>query len=259
MASIKQLTYEKINVPTFKLSLPSNNQEIIYRPYMVEEEQILMMALEGASTSDNDEEILHALRQIATNCIVSPTNINITSLPLYDLQYFFIKCRSKGVGNMVELNYQCQAPSENGEICKTEVKHFLDLDTVEVTKDPSHDPTIRLTPDVGILMKYPSLDILKRMNKTPKTETEATFELIAECVENVFDSETVYEDVPKEEILELLKKLTIKQFNQIKHFFETIPEIAPVVEIKCPKCGNKQDIKIEGLSSFFASSLDTQV
>lgn len=257
MSSIKNLTAEKISIPTYELSFPSNNQKIIYRPYLVEEEQILLTALEGASTSDNDDEILHALRQIATNCIVTPNNINVSALPLYDLQYFFIKCRSKSVGGIVELNYQCQAVVD-GQTCNSEVKHLLDLDTVEVTKDPRHDPIIRLTPDVGIKMKYPSLDILKKMNRTPKTETEATFELVAECIENVFDSDTVYEDVPKEELLDLLKKLTIKQFNAIKLYFETIPEIAPVVEIKCAKCGNKQDIKIEGLSSFFASSLDTQ-
>jgi hypothetical protein len=240
----------KIDVPTFDIELPSG-PKIKYRPFLVKEEKILLMAAAGNDEKDSSE----AIKQVLQNCCVLPEDLDISTLPTFDVEYYFLKIRSKSVGETVELSYGCQnmVDDENGKpkICNTIMQFEVDLDKVKTIKDKKHSTTIKLTKDVGIIMKYPKLDITsKGINDE---NIEGVLDLIVECMESIYDAEDVHEmkDTPKEETKNFILGLTQKQFDKIKEFFLTMPKLKYKTKVVCTSCDFENTVEVEGLQSFF--------
>jgi hypothetical protein len=226
-----------IATPEFKTSIPSTGEEIVYRPFLVKEEKLLLMAMEG-----NDEsEITSAVMKILDNCILSDVDMN--TLATFDIEYLFLKLRSKSVGEVIELKV--------AHVIETDCKHTTDVnvnvDDITVVGEIS-DGKIMLTDDVGVKMSYPTLG---QINNLALTNTEDLFKLIISCIDFIFDADDVYNEFKEDELMSWLETLNQSQFKKISDFFENMPKLSTTVDWTCEKCGEKDSIKIEGLQSFF--------
>lgn len=233
----------KHSYPTFELELPSSGKSIKYRPFIVKEEKILLLALE----SEEEAQIREAVKNLIKNCVI--TRIKVDELPSFDLEYLFLRIRAASVGEVVTMNVVCKDDNE------TQVEVSIDLNTVEVYKPEGHTNKIMLTDNMGILMKYPSMDRFidsEFLNKDIKTEE--VFEFIADSIEQVFDSEEVWDasTTSRKEMLEWVEHLTNKQFEDIQQFYETMPKLQHKFTVKNPKTGVESEYIIEGMQNFFA-------
>lgn len=238
----------KIDVPVFNLDLPLSKQTVRFRPFLVKEEKILLIAME----SEDEKTIIDAVKQIINNCCLD--EIDVDTLPILDLEYFFLNLRARSVGENVNLQYKCNNVV-NEKPCGNLVK--IDINLLEVKPDlsTSIDNNIKLDDGLGIVMKYPDVGILNRYQQ----ETEETFsvdkiiDMIINSVECIYDKETVYhrKDISNQEMIEFIESLPQKQFKMIQDFFESVPKLQKTVKFKCDKCGYDEDIVIEGLQSFF--------
>ena len=198
----------KLDVPTYEMELTSGDT-ITYRPFLVKEEKILFMALEGESPN----EMGRAMKQIITNCVTE--TINIDNLPLFELENILLKIRSKSVGEKAEIAYLCQETHED-EVCNNRIELNVDLNDVELEIIENHTKEILLTDTIGILMRYPKLDLMDR--NIDLTDTDETFRIIESCVEFVFDEESTYamDDYSEDERTEFFESLTQEQFTSIR-------------------------------------------
>lgn len=233
----------KHSYPTFELELPSSGKSIKYRPFIVKEEKILLLALE----SEEEAQIREAVKNLIKNCVI--TRIKVDELPSFDLEYLFLRIRAASVGEVVTMNVVCKDDNE------TQVEISIDLNTVEVYKPEGHTNKIMLTDNMGILMKYPSMNRFidsEFLNKDIKTEE--VFEFIADSIEQVFDSEEVWDasTTSRKEMLEWVEHLTNKQFEDIQQFYETMPKLQHKFTVKNPKTGVESEYIIEGMQNFFA-------
>lgn len=229
----------KIDNPLFEMNIPSQNKKVTFRPFLVKEEKILLIAQQGGE----EREIIRALKQILQNCI-QDTDFNAEDLTTFDLEYMFLKLRSKSVSNIVKLQYQ---DNEDEKIYDFEI----DLDTIEVQFDPKHTNKIQITEDVGMIMKYPSVNIV---NDAPQTgdPVEVMDHLIRSCVDKIYDSENVYDvkDYSKEEVNAFLDDLTIEAYDRIREFFDTLPKMYYELNYTNDN-GNERKIELTGLRDFF--------
>lgn len=231
----------KLNVPQYKVTLPSTGEHLNMRPYLVKEEKILLMALE----SQDSEQITAAIRNIITGCY----NIdNPDVLTSFDLEYLFLQLRAKSVGEKLQLRYTCQQ-----EDCDISTPAELDIEKLEVS-GLDNENTYILDEDMGlgISMKYPTLDALKDMNSANLNTAEGLLELVRVCIDTIFDKDTVYkvEDQTKEELNDFVGSFTAEQFKYVQEFFLSVPTVTYKTEFVC-KCGAKNDIELKGLQSFF--------
>ena len=236
----------KLDIPIYELKLPSNDKKLSYRPFLVKEEKILLMAMEGG----DDGEVTTAIKQIINNCILTD-KIEVESLPLFDIEYILLNLRARSMGDIVKTNYSKKGCLE--EKCEP-IEIEIDINTIEVHKDPTHDSKIELSNDVGIIMKYPDIDMMsKYTGKLDKENADDAFNLIISCIESVYDKENVYSrtDYTPDELTEFVEGFTQNQFKKIEKFFDTLPKMYKDVEFNCEKCGYKEDIRLEGLASFF--------
>ena len=233
----------KLDVTTYEMELTSGDT-ITYRPFLVKEEKILFMALEGESPN----EMGRAMKQIITNCVTE--TINIDNLPLFELENILLKIRSKSVGEKAEIAYLCQETHED-EVCNNRIELNVDLNDVELEIIENHTKEILLTDTIGILMRYPKLDLMDR--NIDLTDTDETFRIIESCVEFVFDEESTYamDDYSEDERTEFFESLTQEQFTSIREFFDTIPRLRFRDIYECDKCGNESELVMEGLENFF--------
>tara|TARA_R110000823_G_scaffold207435_3_gene338006 strand:- start:282 stop:1010 length:729 start_codon:yes stop_codon:yes gene_type:complete len=237
----------KLDVPIYKLNIPSSGKEISYRPFLVKEEKILLMAMEGG----DDKEITTAIKQIINNCVVDD-GIEVDNMPLFDIEYMLLNIRARSMGDVVKTSYV-------NKKCKREdcspVEIEIDLSTIEVSTDENHKSKIELNDKVGIIMKYPSMYMMdkKTIGKDRDASTEDVFEVISECIDKIYDADNVYNqsDYTKDELKEFVDSFTSEQFKQIQKFFDTMPKMYKDVVFSCEKCNYKEDIKIEGLAGFF--------
>ena len=236
----------KLDVPTYEMEL-SSGDTIPYRPFLVKEEKILFMALEG----EYPNEMGRAMKQIKTNCVTE--TINIDNLPLFELENILLKIRSKSVGEKAEIAYLCQETHED-EVCNNRIELNVDLNDVELEIIENHTKEILLTDTIGILMRYPKLDLMDR--NIGLTDTDETFRIIESCVEFVFDEESTYamDDYSEDERTEFFESLTQEQFTSIREFFDTIPRLRFRDIYECDKCGNESELVMEGLENFFVQS-----
>jgi|TARA_R100000030_G_scaffold97881_1_gene87210 hypothetical protein len=235
----------KIATPTYELELPSTGQTIQYRPFLVKEEKLLVLALE----SEDMKQITTAIKSVIKGCIQTK-GIKVETLPTFDIEYLFLNIRGKSVGEEVEVSVI--AP-DDGE---TEVKLTIGLDEIEVKKNDDHTRQIKLDDTLMMEMKYPSLEqfISSNFDFNEKNQMEQSFDLIASCIDKVYSEEEVWAagDFTKKEVKEFLEQMNSSQFKEIESFFETMPKLSHTVKFKNPNTKKENEIVLEGLSSFFA-------
>ena len=233
----------KIATPTYELELPSTKQKIKFRPFLVKEEKLLVLALE----SEDTKHITTAIKTVIKNCI-STRGIKVEELPTFDIEFLFLNIRGKSVGEEVEVSIV--AP-DDGE---TSIPVKIDLEDIKVVETEGHTKQIRLDDSLMMEMKYPSLDqFIKNNFDFEDNNVDKSFELIATCVDKIFNEEEVWStaDVTKKEVIEFLEQMSSTQFKQIEKFFETMPKLSHTVEVKNPVTKVKSTVVLEGLSSFF--------
>lgn len=228
----------KIDQPLFDLTIPSNGKKITFRPFLVKEEKILLIAQQ----SGNDTEIIRAIKQILNNCIQE--DIDIDALAIFDLEYMFLKLRAKSVNNVVKLSYR---DTEDEEIYDFE----LDLDTIEIEIPEKVNSKIEINENVGMTMKYPSASITDRF-KDFENEVDLMTFFIVNCIDTIYDEENVYvtDDFSEEDITEFLDGLDVKSFEKIREFFENIPRLYHKIEYT-NSAGNERSIELTSIKDFF--------
>ena len=235
----------KIATPTYELTLPSTKKKIKYRPFLVKEEKLLVLALE----SDDSKQITNAIKAVLKSCIET-RGVKVETLPTFDIEYLFLNIRGKSVGEEVEVNII--AP-DDGE---TEIPITIQLDDIKVQEGEGHEKRIKLDDNLMMEMKYPSLDEFIKNNFDIKgdVDIDKSFELIGSCIDKIFSEEDVWStaDCTKKEITEFLGQMNSVQFKQIEKFFDTMPKLSYQVEVTNPKTEVKSTVVLEGLSSFFA-------
>jgi hypothetical protein len=235
----------KISTPTYELELPSTGQTIKYRPFLVREEKLLVLALE----SEDTKQITTAIKTVIKNCIETK-GIKVESLPTFDIEYIFLNIRGKSVGEEIEVNIICP---DDGE---TTVPVKIFVDDIKVQKNSEHDNKIKLDDSIMMEMKYPSLEqfIKSNFDFTSDNTMDQSFELIGSCIDKIFTEDEVWvaADVTKKELMEFLDQMNSVQFKEIEKFFETMPKLAHTIKVKNPKTDIESEVVLEGLSSFFA-------
>ena len=239
------MTLPKIEVPTFEMIIPSTEKKVKYRPFLVKEEKVLLMALEG----NDQKEIANAIKQTIKTCCLE--DINVNELAPFDIEYFFLKLRTKSIGDTIDLTYVCQNKKGKAD-CKNTIEFSVNVDKVEVIKNPKHTTKIDLTDTVGVIMKYPDVEETLAQN-LDETDIEEMFNLITTCMDSIYDEATTYKmkDTDQTETKEFLDGLTQAQFMKIRDFFETMPKLKYETTLLCDKCKGKNKVEIEGLQNFF--------
>jgi len=232
----------KLNTPTYELEIPSTDEKIQYRPFLVKEEKILMMALE---TKDN-AQIVNAVKDIVNECTFN--KINISTMPMFDTEYIFLQIRSKSVGEVSKLKLLC--PDDK----KTYADVELDLNEVKVQVGDDHTNKIELTDDMGIIMTYPSIDSFSESG-IQDINASNMIDVIGTCILQIYEQkgEKVYEakDQTKKELTEFIEQLNTKQFQDVQKFFDTMPRLKHTIKLKNPKTKKTSEVTLSGLNDFF--------
>ena len=235
----------KIATPVYELELPSTGQTIEYRPFLVKEEKVLVIALE----SEDTKQITSAIKNVIKNCIRTK-GVKVEDLPTFDIEYLFLNIRGKSVGEEIEVNVTC--PDDG----VTQVPITINLDDIQVQKNEDHSNRIKVDDSIMMEMKYPSLDqfIKNNFDFDDKNAMDQSFELIATCIDKVFTEDEVWavEDCSKKEIVDFLEQMNSSQFKEIEKFFETMPKLSHSIKVKNPKTKKENEVVIEGLAGFFA-------
>ena len=233
----------KIKTPTYELVLPSTGKKIRYRPFLVKEEKILIIALE----SEDVKQITTAIKDVIGGCILT-RGVKVDKLSTFDMEYLFLNIRGKSVGEDVEVLVTC--PDDN----KTKVSVVIPLDDIEIVKDPKHTKDIKLDDDLKMRMKYPSLSQFINSNFNPNdVGLQESFDLITSCIDQVYNEEESWSasDCSKKELTDFIEQLNSKQFKEVENFFDSMPKLSYTVEVLNPKTKVKNKITLEGLSDFF--------
>lgn len=235
----------KIEHPIHEVYLKSLNKTIKYRPFLVKEEKLLIIALE----SEDNKQITTAIKTVIKSCILTK-GIKVESLPTFDIEFLFLNIRGKSVGEVVEVNIICP---DDGE---TEVLTKINLDDIKVQKSEEHSNKIKISDDLMMEMKYPSLEqfIKSNFDLNDANVMEQSFEMIANCIDKIYSEDEVWAaaDCTKKEINDFLESMNSSQFKSIEKFFETMPKLSHKVSVKNPVTKVESEVVLEGLSSFFA-------
>ena len=235
----------KIATPSYELELPSTGETIQYRPFLVKEEKLLVIALE----SEDTKQITTAIKTVIKNCILTK-NIKVESLPTFDIEYLFLNIRGKSVGEELEVNIICP---DDGE---TQVPVKINLDDIQVQKNENHTNKIKVDSAIMMEMKYPSLDqfIKSNFDFNDKNAMDQSFELIGSCIDKIYTEDEVWStsDVTKKELSDFLESMNSSQFKEIEKFFETMPRLSHTIKVKNPVTEIESEVVLEGLASFFA-------
>jgi hypothetical protein len=237
----------KISTPQYELVLPSTGKTIKYRPFLVKEEKILILALESQST----KEITNAIKQVLKDCIITK-GIKVEELPTFDIEYIFLNVRGKSVGESLDLIITC---GDDGE---TQVPVTVFIDQIKVEEDPEHKRDIQLDTDLVLRMKYPSLDQFIKTNfdfsaEQSSSSIDRSFDIISSCIDVIFNAEESWSaaDSTKKELTDWIETLTPNQFKEIEKFFDTMPRLSHTVKVINPKTKVESVVTLEGLTSFF--------
>ena len=235
-----------LNTEKYSMTLPSTGKKLSFRPFLVKEEKVLLLAQEAGKIN----EMTNALKTIIKNCTFG--KVEVDNLPFFDLEYMFIKIRSKSVGEISNIKVTC--PDDN----KTTVPVKIYIDEIKVVKSPDHNNDIKLDDKLTLRLKYPSLDEFIKSNfdfsSRDDGALEQSFEIIATCIDQVYNEEESWaaSDCTKKELLEWVETLNTNQFKLIESFFTTMPKLSHTLKVKNPKTKVENDVTLEGLSSFFA-------
>ena len=235
----------KISTPTYELELPSTGKKIRYRPFLVREEKILIMALE----SEDTKQISNAIVQILSDCIATKT-VKVSELSTFDIEYLFLNVRAKSVGETVEVNVTCP---DDGE---TQVQMEINIDDIKVQKDPNHSNIVKIDDRLSMKLKYPSLEQFVENNfEVNETDSDVnkSLSMITSCIDMVYNAEESWssKDCTKKELKEFVEQMNTKQFKEIESFFTTMPKLSHTIVVKNPKTEIESEVVLEGLASFF--------
>ena len=235
----------KIATPTYELELPSTGESIQFRPFLVKEEKVLVLALE----SEDTKQITTAIKAVIKSC-VQTKGIKVEALPTFDIEFLFLNIRGKSVGEKIEVNIIC--PDDE----TTEVPVNIDLDEIRVQKNDEHTRQIKIDDTLMMEMKYPSLDqfIKNNFDFENKNAMDQSFDLIASCVDKIYSEDDVWaaDDCTKKELKDFLEQMNSSQFKSIETFFETMPKLSHKIKVTNPKTKVESEVVLEGLASFFA-------
>lgn len=240
----------KLPVPTYTVKCPSGTV-VTFRPFLVKEEKLLMIAMQ----SKDQETMFNTTQVILENCVTPYTDIKITKLPLFDVEFLFLQLRARSIGEVVKLKYACNQKVEaNGEskVCGAPSEYEVNLLEIKPSFGAGHTKKVPISPTMGLLLQYPTFRSLVQLKKETLT-TEESFAFISGCVESIWDEDTVYQlkDAPKDEVSEFVNSLSHKHIEAIDTFFDTMPKIEHILKYACPKCKYEEDIVVRGLESFF--------
>lgn len=240
----------KIDVPIYETKLISNGKTIRYRPFLVKEQKIFLMAAE----SNDPNETVNAIKQVINNCVID--DIDVESLATFDIEHLFIQLRARSVGEVVSLKYNCNntVKDEEGKekVCGGKVSFDLNVLEISATKDPEHTNKIQVTEKMGIVMKYPTFKTVNKLDIN-SNDMEQILDVIIGCIDYIYDEEKIYyaKDSTKEELIEFIESLTQGDLEKIQKFFDTLPKFKKDLKFKCGKCGYEDDIVVEGIQNFF--------
>jgi DNA-directed RNA polymerase subunit M/transcription elongation factor TFIIS len=240
----------KIDVPINNVKLLSTGKNLRFRPFTVKEEKLFLMANE----SEELNNIIDTIKQILNNCILD--EFNIDSLPIFDIEYLFLNIRARSIGEVVNLKYKCNndvldEETKEEKKCSNLVQIDLNLLEVEPNKQKGHTTKIEITEKMGIMMKYPTFEILKNFKEGDPGDS--IVQMTVNCIEYVYDADSIYyaKDSTNEELIEFIESMQSKDLEKIKSFFDTMPKIKTDVDFKCNKCGHEEKIEVEGIQNFF--------
>lgn len=230
----------KINNAKYTTVVPSTGQTIEFRPYLVKEEKILMMAME----SNDQKQILGATKDVITSCVYD--DINVDELAMFDIESLFLALRSKSVGERIDLKIKCEECNHMNDI-------QIDFDDVEIPSVDKEDKVIMLTDDIGITLRYPSYSDVSKIKPGSEDSVDTAFEMIMACIETIFDSEAVHnaKTEGKKAVKEFVESLNSQQFAKISEFFEKMPAVSYDLHFECSNCKTKNNKDLRGIQSFF--------
>lgn len=230
----------KLNTPTYSLVLPSTGEEVKFRPFLVKEQKLLMLAQE----SENNKEMLDTVVKIVSSCTFN--KVDPTHSPLFDIEYVFLKLRAKSVGENVEVTLLCPDDEE------TYTTKKINLDKIEIEVDESHSNEIQLTEQIKLIMKYPQMSDMNQINTQDNSQINLVFSVLKHCILEVQDGDTSYQkvDISDKDLEEFIDSFDTEQFEKIMTFFETMPKLKEKVQVTNPKTQVTSEIVLEGLESF---------
>jgi ribosomal protein L44E len=231
------------NSPIYKLKVPSTGTDINYRPFLIKEEKMLLIAQQ----SEDPMVMVESLKNVIASCVKS--DIDVNTLATFDLEYIFTQIRAKSVGEHVDLTLRCDTCADE----KATANVTIDLTKIEVEKPKEHTNKISLYDDVGIIMKYPTFDILKKLESVDVSDLDEVFDVVAKCVDSIYTTDEIFHanEQSPEELMEFLNNLSSEQFAKVQKFFETMPRIKYDIEYDCPICKKHHVKSLEGLNNFF--------
>lgn len=230
----------KVETPIYTLALPSNGQAVKYRPFIMKEEKALLFAYQS-----EDEVVLNdTLKNVVKACTFE--SVDVDNIPIFDLEYIFVQLRINSVGGTATLLSKC-------DVCNSSTEFTVDLEQVKVDKRETHKNDFTLFGKVGVVMKYPTFEVVQRLRQLDLTNTDSIVDLIIEHIDYIYEAEKKFPaaEQSREELVEFINNLTQAQLGMIKDFFDTLPRLQYKTVHMCGKCGTPKDIKLEGLKSFF--------
>lgn len=229
--------------PIYNLVIPSSGQQVKFRPFLIKEEKSLMVAQQ----SESPKVMMDTLKDVVKSCIKD--EINVDKLATFDLEYIFTQIRAKSVGEQVDLYLKCDTCEDEKAVTKV----ALDLTKLEVEKNPDHSNKIKLFDDVGVVMLYPSVELIEKIQTLDSSNLDSVFNVVIECIDYIYTSSEVFhsKEQSKQDMLEFLNNLSSEQFVKIQSFFETLPKLRKELDYSCPVCGKSHHKVLEGISSFF--------
>ena len=240
----------KIDVPVFSINLISTGKEVKFRPFTVKEEKLFLMANESSDL----KTVIDTTKQVLNNCIIS--DVDIDKLPVFDIEYLFLNIRARSVSEIINLNYKCNNDIKNEEGDDThKCNHAVQIDVnildIKPKNDVKQDTKIQITDKVGMVMKYPNFDTVKKYDNVD--QADVIMKLTADCIEYIYDDDQIYyaKDTPEEELIDFIEGMQSKDLEKIKNFFDNMPKISKDLDFKCGKCGYEEKIIIEGIENFF--------
>jgi hypothetical protein len=233
------------STPIYNLVIPSTKQSVKYRPFLVKDQKTLLIAQQSA-----DQKIMiDTLKEVIKSCITEP--IDFSKLAIFDIEYIFTQLRSKSVGETVDIVLSCD--EDHGEDnAKAKVSHTVDLSEIKVQEKEGHTSKISLFDEVGVVMKYPNIDDIRKL-QSGNVSTDDTFKLIASSIDYIYDNEQLYHssEQTEKELMDFINNLTSEQFAKIQSFFDTMPKMTHTINYNCPVCNKAHTVVLEGMESFF--------
>jgi len=234
----------KNSTPIYNLVVPSTKKSVTYRPFLVKDQKALLVAQQ----SDDPRVMIDTLKEVIKSCITETIDVN--KLAMFDIEYIFTQLRSKSVGETVDIVLSCDV--DHGEDnAKSKIQHTIDLSQLKVEEKEGHTNKIELFGTVGVVMRYPNIDDIKKLQGG--VTAEDTFKLVASSIDYIYDSDQVYysKDQTETELMDFINNLTSEQFSKIQSFFDTMPKLSHTINYNCPVCNKAHTVHLEGMQSFF--------